>query len=173
MRKHFEPTDLEFEQPGMTELDLETGFVRSQDAWRLVAPDFELDLGLTRWLELGVDGAYAFEGKPGAGFSFDHASPDPLWTAAKIGFLDIADNEGGRTYALGTQLGPKLPTFSGGRGVGFEGVLLAGAHLGATQLGFNIGAFVDPRPADGARAVGFEASVAWDHDLDASGTWAL
>jgi hypothetical protein len=157
----------------MTELDWETGFVKSQDAWRLVAPDFELDLGLTRWLELGVDGAYAFEGAPGAPFSFDHAAPDPLWPGLKIGFLDIEDNEGGRSYALGTQLGPKLPTFPGAHGWGFEGVLLAGARVGSTDLGFNLGGFVDPAPADGPRAVGIESSVAWDHDLDASGTWSV
>lgn len=173
VRKHFEPTDLEFEEPGTAELDLETGFVRSQDAWRLAAPDFELDIGLTRWLELGVDGAYAFEGKPGKPFSFDHAAPDPLWPAAKIGFLDIDDNEAGRNYALGTQLGPKLPTFAGGHGVGLEGVLLAGARVGHTELGFNLGGFVDPAPSAGPRATGFEASFAWDHGLGAPGTWAI
>lgn len=173
VRKHFEPTNLEFEEPGTTELDLETGFVRSQDAWRLVAPDFELDLGLTSWLELGIDGAYAFEGKPGAPFSFDHAAPDPLWPALKVGFLDIEDNESGRTYALGAQVGPKLPTFPGGRGLGIEGVLLAGAHLGFNDFGLNLGGFVDPRPQDAPRPSGFEASLAWERDLDAKGTWSL
>jgi len=173
VRKHFEPTDLEFEEPGTTELDLETGFVRGQDAWRLVAPDFELDLGLTKWLELGVDGAYAVEGAPGESFSFDHSAPDPLWPALKIGFLDIEDNESGRTYGFGTQVGPKLPTFPGGHGIGFESLLLAGARIGRSDFGFNIGGFVDPAPADGGRPVGFEASLAWDHDLDADGVWSV
>jgi hypothetical protein len=173
VRKHFEPTDLEFEEPGVTELDLETGFVRSQDAWRLVAPDFELDLGLTKWLELGIDGAYAFEGKPGEPFSFDHAAPDPLWPGLKIGFLDIQDRASGSTYALGTQVGPKLPTFAGAHGLGFEGVLLAGAHVGASNWGVNLGYFVDPQPSDGPRASGVEASLAWDRDLDARGTWSI
>lgn len=173
VRKHFEPTDLEFEEPGMSELDLETGFVRGQDAWRLVAPDFELDLGLTKWLELGIDGAYAIEGAPGESFSLDHPAPDALWPALKIGFLDVEDNESGRAYALGTQFGPKLPTFPGGHGIGFEGLLLAGARLGHSDLGLNLGGFVDPAPADGPRPAGFEASVAWDRDLDPEGTWSV
>lgn len=173
VRKHFEPTDLEFEEPGTTELDLETGFVRGPDAWRLVAPDFELDIGITRWLELGVDGAYALEGTPGESFTFDHSAPDPLWPAAKLGFLDIDDNEAGRSYALGTQIGPKLPTFPSGHGLGFEGVLLAGARLGRSDFGFNLGGFVDPAPADGSRPAGIESSLARDHDLDANGTWSV
>ena len=173
VRKRFEPTDLELEPPGTVELDLEAGLVREQDASRLVAPDFELDLGITRWLELGVDGAYAIEGEPGAPFSFDHAAPDPLWPAVKLGVLDISDEAVRRTFALGTQLGPKLPTFPGARGVGFEGLLLAGAHSGPSSFGFNLGGFIDPRPADGPRAAGLEAGLTWDRDLDADGKWAL
>lgn len=173
VRKHFEPTDLEFEEPGMTELDLETGFVRGPDAWRLVAPDFELDLGLTKWLELGIDGAYAIEGAPGESYSFDHSAPDPLWPALKIGFLDVDDNESGRAFALGTQLGPKLPTFPGGHGIGFEGLLLAGTRLGHSDISLNVGGLVDPAPAVGPRPVGFEASVSFDRDLDTQGTWTV
>src|SRR5260221_7205267 len=126
VRRHFEPTDLELEAPGSTELDLQFGVVRSQDPWRVVAPDFELDLGLTQWLELDVDGAYAVEGAPGKPFSFDHAAPDPLWPSLKLGILDIADEEAACMYAFGAQLGPKLPTYPGSRGVGAEGLLLAG-----------------------------------------------
>ena len=60
VRRHFEPTDLELEEPGTTELDLETGFARSQDAWRAVAPDYELDLGLGFMISdiLQVDGTF-------------------------------------------------------------------------------------------------------------------
>ncbi|HET9992365.1 MAG TPA: hypothetical protein VFQ65_27725, partial [Kofleriaceae bacterium] len=42
----FEPTDLELEDPGTMELDLQVGFVKGTDAHRLVLPDFEFDLGL-------------------------------------------------------------------------------------------------------------------------------
>jgi hypothetical protein len=45
VRRSFEPTDLELEPPGTTELNLQVGVVRSRDPWRVVAPGFELDLG--------------------------------------------------------------------------------------------------------------------------------
>ena len=174
VRKHFEPTDLEFEDPGATELDLEIGFVRSQDPWRLVAPDFELDLGLTQWLELDLDGAYAIEGAPGKPFTFDHESPDPLWPSLKVGLVDIVDEEATHTYAVGMQLGPKLPTFSGGHGIGMEGLLLGGLDFGATNLAFDLGGFVDPAPAPGqGRPIGIESGIDWEYDLDKAGRYSL
>lgn len=171
VRRHFEPTDLEFERSGTTELDLETGFFRSDDTWRLVAPDFELDLGLTNWLELGVDGAFSIEGAPGRPFSFDHVAPDPLWPALKLGLLGAIDDEG-RSYAIGAQVGPKLAT-AAMHGVGFEGLLLAGAHAGRSDALLNFGGFTDPAPDGGSRPIGFETSLAWSQDLDASGTYSL
>lgn len=174
VRQHFEPTDLELEDPGTCELDFQTGLVRSQDPWRVVAPDFELDLGLTRWLELDLDGAYAVEGAPGKPFSFDHAAPDPLWPSLKVGLADAFDEQTSTTYAFGAQLGPKLPTFPGGHGVGVEGLLLGGVGLGSTQLSLNLGGFVDPAPApQSPRPVAVEAGVTWDQDLDKSGRCAI
>lgn len=177
VRRHFEPTDLELETPGTLEIDLQFGFVKSQDPWRFVVPDYEVDLGLTDWLELGIDGAYAVEGAPGKSFSLDHPAVDPLWVSLKAELLDIADSSAGRNYALGVQLGPKLPTFPGGRGVGAEGLLLGGMRFGRTTLSLNVGGLVDPSPAPGAaRPVGIEGGIAWNHDLDAqdgTATWAV
>jgi hypothetical protein len=174
VRRHFEPTDLELEAPGTAELDFETGFVRGQDPWRLVAPDFELDLGLTQWLELDLDGAYAIEGAPGKPFSFDHSAPDPLWPSFKAGVVDLVDEETSRTYALGAQLGPKLPTFPGGHGVGVEGLLLGGVGMGRTTFSFNLGGFVDPAPdRDSPRPIGIETGITWDQDLDAAGHYSI
>jgi hypothetical protein len=174
VRRHFEPTDLELEAPGTAELDFETGFVRGQDPWRLVAPDFELDLGFAKWLEIDVDGAYAVERAPGKPFTFDHAAPDPLWPSCKVGVVDLVDDEAKRTYALGAQLGPKLPTYSGGHGFGVEGLLLGGVTMGATTFSFNVGGFVDPAPArKSPRPIGFESGVTWDQDLDAAGHYSL
>jgi hypothetical protein len=60
-RPLFEPTDLEMEEAGVTEVDLQLGAVRGPPGspWRAVLPDFELDLGLLPNLELDLDGAYA------------------------------------------------------------------------------------------------------------------
>lgn len=168
VRRHFEPTDLELEPPGTAELDLEAGWVRSRGPWRLVAPDFELDVGLTPWLELDVDGAYAIEGAPDEPFSFDHAATDPLWPSAKLELFDAVDEARGRTYALGAQLGPRLPTFAGGRGVGAEGLLLVGVDFGAERVAFNLGAFVDPAPLPRSdRPLGVQSGVDWAYDVDA------
>lgn len=174
VRRHFEPTDLELEEPGTTELDFETGVVRGPDALRVLAPDFEVDFGLAKWLEVDVDGAYAVEGAPGKPFSFDHSVPDPLWPSCKIGVVDVVDKEAARTYALGAQLGPKLPTFSGTYGFGAEGLLLGGISLGATSFAFNVGGFVDPAPSrHAARPIGVESGITWDQDLDAHGRYSL
>lgn len=174
LRRHFEPTDLELELPGTVQLDLEVGLVRSQDPWRLVVPDFDLDVGLATWLELGLNGGYALEGAPGESFSLDHSTSDPLWASAKVGLLDLVDEEASRSYALGLQAGPKLPTFPGGHGVGVEGLLLGGVGLGATTLSVNVGGFVDPAQAgSNQRPIAFESGITWDQDLDHAGHYSI
>jgi hypothetical protein len=173
-RRHFEPTDLQLEQPGNTELDLELGLLRSHGPWRVVAPDYELDVGLTEWLELDLDGGYAVEGAPDRPFSFDHSAADALWPSAKLGIFDAADEELGRTYALGTQLGPRLPTFGSGHGLGAEALVLAGVDFGATSLALNLGGFVDPGLARGARRpIGVQSGLAWQRDLDPLSRYGL
>lgn len=174
VRRHFEPTDLELEDPGTTELDLETGLVRSQGPWRVPAPDFELDLGVAPWLELDVDGAYALEGAPDKPFSFDHAAPDPLWPSVKVGLLDLVDDENSRTYAIGAQLGPKLAMFPSRTPLGIEGLLLGGVSFGGTRLVLNLGGFVDPSPdPESPQPVGVETGFDWEHDLDAAGRYMI
>ena len=81
---------------------MQTGFVRGNEAGRLVIPDIELDIGLARNLEVDLDGAYAIEGRKGS-FGLDHAAPDSLWVSLKTG-VELWD------VGLGLQLGPKFPT---------------------------------------------------------------
>src|SRR5262245_33332293 len=88
-RPLFEPTDLELEEPGMMELDLQLGVVRSDVPWRLVVPDVELDLGLTPDIELGIDAAYAIEGPDDGRLVLDHPAPDNIWLSSKLGLLDF------------------------------------------------------------------------------------
>src|SRR3989442_1722448 len=56
VRPLFEPTDLELEQPGMLEVDLQFGVIRSRGPARVVVPDFEVDVGILPNLELDIDG---------------------------------------------------------------------------------------------------------------------
>jgi hypothetical protein len=174
LRKHFEPTDLDLEAPGITSLDVQVGAVRSQDAWRIVIPDFEVDVGLTHFLELDIDGAYAVEGEPGRPFTLDHAAPDSLWPSLKLGLADWNDRVKGQTYAFGGQLGPKLPTFPGGHGVGVEGLMLAGIASKSERIALNVGGFIDPaNDASNARPVGLEAGLDWSNNLDDAGIYSL
>lgn len=174
VRRHFEPTDLELEAPGVAEIDLEAGFVKSPGPWRLVAPDFELDLGLLPWLELDLDGAYALEGADNQPFSLDHSAPDPLWPSLKAGVFDWADRGDTHTYALGVQAGPKLPPFVPHRGVGFEALILAGVGFHGTALALDVGGFVDPAADVGQhRPVAVEAGADFQKGIDAAKTWSV
>ena len=174
VRPLFEPTDLELEEPGVTEIDLQFGAIKSQGPARVVIPDFELDLGLLPNLEFDLDGAYAIEGPSKGPFAFDHAAPDSLWPSAKWGFFDTNDGDTGTAFALGLQLGPKLPVAPGAHGLGVESLLLIGTALRRAHAVWNAGAFVDPDPdATPGRPVGLELGVDFDLDLDAADVFSL
>jgi hypothetical protein len=172
-RPLFEPTDLEMERPGVVEIDLQLGDVRGESSWRLVVPDFELDIGLMPNLELDVDCAYAIEGPGDGQFSFDHPAPDDLWIAAKLGLYDWREDGRSGAWAIGLQLGPKLPVANDARGIGYEALVLGGRTWGETHLVFNLGALVDPgaTPSSG-RPAGVEGGADVNLRLGAS-SWSL
>src|SRR5262245_51910797 len=144
VRHRFEPTDLEMEEPGVLDIDLQFGLVQGPSTSRLVAPDFELDLGIARHLELDVDGAYAFD------------EYDPVWLSLKLS-----------AGWLGAQIGPKLPVGSQD-GIGAEALVLASAHGGACTGVVNLGAFVDPAPAGAsARPVAIQGGLTLDVEIGA------
>jgi hypothetical protein len=171
LRPRFEPTDLELEETGTLEADLQVGVVRG-DTSRIVIPDLELDVGLLRNLEIDLDGAYAIEGpQDGDGsLGFDHAAPDSLWAAAKIGLASVDRPDAGA--GIGVQIGPKFPVAPGTHGLGAEAVVLAGARAGRCHLVLNLGAFVDPA-SEGGRPRGLEGGMDVDVDLDPLGTLSL
>jgi len=174
LRPLFEPTDLELEDSGVAELDLQVGGIRSQGPWRAVMPDFELDFGLMPGLELDLDGAYAIEGPSSGPFSFDHAAPDSLWPCAKIGIYDEHDGPSGRGLAVGVQVGPKLPVAPGAHGIGVESLVLVGGALHHFHAVVNAGGFVEPAPSAGApRPAGFEVGLDLEQGLDAAERFSL
>src|SRR5262249_53678245 len=153
------------EKPGWLDIDLQFGPVRA-DAWRLVVPDVELDLGLLPQVELDIDGAYAIESPEGGGFSLDRSAPDNLWIAAKLGLLGWQDDaDKASAWALGLQLGPKLPVARDAHGIGYETLFLAGRTWGGdSHLVFNLGGLIDPGGAiGGQRPIGLEGGL--DADL--------
>ena len=174
IRPIFEPTDLEMEEAGVVEVDLQFGAIRSQGPWRVIVPDFELDLGLLRWLELDLDGAYAIEGPSSGPFSFDHAAPDSLWPSLKLGLLDWHDDDADQAWALGSQFGPKIPVAPGSRGIGVEGLVLVGFVFGPLHTVLNMGGFVDPSPdATSGRPIGIEAGLDLEFELGTSHHYSL
>jgi hypothetical protein len=174
VRPLFEPTDLELEKTGVIDIDVQMGAIQGRGPARVVVPDFELDFGILPNLELDIDGAYAIEGPAAGPFSFDHAAPDSLWIGAKVGLYDWSDDEAKSAWALGLQLGPKLPVASAAHGVGGEALLLVGHLVYGTHLVLNAGAFVDPSPdATSGRPVGIELGLDLDRDLDEHGRFSV
>ena len=143
-RPRFEPTDLEWEETGVAEVDMEFGAVRSPGPWRFVIPDFELDFGIARNVELDLDGGYAVEGPDTGSFSLDHAVPDSLWPSLKVGIWNHHDYETQHAQAIGIQLGPKVPVPGYSRGFGVEGLLVLGGSLQGVNVVLNVGGFVEP-----------------------------
>jgi hypothetical protein len=179
VRPLFEPTDLELEDTGTLEADLQVGAIRSPTPgpWRIIVPDLELDFGLARRVELDVDLTYSIQEDPPGSGSFTTPAPENLWFATKLGLFDWADDDTPGSpvaWALGAQLGPRIPVAPDAHGVGFEGLLLLGHVEGRAHIVLNAGAFVDPHPdATAARPVGLEGGLDLDWDLDAKGRWSV
>jgi hypothetical protein len=173
VRPPFEPTDLELENRGVAELDLEVGAIHSRDPSRIVAPDFELDVGVLHDLELDVDGTYAVEGPSDGKFGFDHSAPDNLWLSAKWCIYDRGNLEDRTGFALGVQLGPKLPLARTAHGIGVESLLLIGTTFGPAHLVWNAGGFLDPALGTTGRPTGLELGVDVDIDLDRKDTFSF
>lgn len=151
----------------MFEADLEFGAVRSPGPWRFVVPDFELDFGILRNLELDLDGSYAVEGPDSGSFSFDHAAPDSLWPSLKIGLWNDRDYATRRARGVGVQFGPKMPVAAGAHGLGGEGLLVLGGTIRGLTVVLNLGGFVEPaQDATRGRQIGAEAGVDLELHLD-------
>ncbi|MES1172553.1 MAG: hypothetical protein ABUL77_04900, partial [Bacteroidota bacterium] len=175
-RPLFEPTDLEMEDTGVLEVDLQVGGIRGRDPWRAVVPDFEVDLGIAPNLEIDVDGGYAIEGPARGPFSFDHAAPDSLWPSIKVGLYDRPERAGGGgvAFAVGAQVGPKLPVAAAAHGLGVESLALLGMTARRFQLAFNAGVFADPAPdASSGRPRGFEVGLDVGRDVGGGDRFSL
>jgi len=167
----FEPTDLEMETAGTSEIDIQVGVIDGQSASRLVVPDFEIDLGLWKDIEIDLDGTYAIEGGNGHTF-FDHQLPDNLWPSVKVALGDWKNSPQDRAWAMGVQVGPKIPIAPGANGIGVEGLLLMGVKVGDLHGIINLGGLMDPHTGTAARPTGFEAGLDLQYDL-VPDRWAL
>jgi len=144
-RPAFEPDDLDMTTPGLLDLDLQVGMVRDGEAWRVVAPDVEINLGLTDHLELGIDGTFSLASPSNTVLRPKDPMLDNLWLSLKHALV-FEQDDGGRSWALGLQHGPRLPMQDGMAGIGYQAVLLGGFGIHGSSVVFSLGAFVDPRP---------------------------
>ncbi len=133
------------EKTGLVQLDTQVGFVHGDLPWRTVVPDVEVDIGLTPEVEFDVDATYSVEGPDDGRFTFDHSAPDNIWLSAKLGLYDSREGKDDPdAWAIGAQLGPKLPVANDAHGIGYEGLLLAGYTWGESHFVLNLGGLVDP-----------------------------
>jgi hypothetical protein len=160
-RRHFEPDDLELEEPGTLDLDLQVGPLLGDAGGknRVLLPDFEVGLGLLPNVQLEVDGTFSLD-------EFDgvrrRLTGDPLWIATKLGLFDEQDDSG-NVWALGLELGPRVPTIDAA-GIGYGAVALLGFSRRGLHLVMNAGAIIDPGATLSAE---HSESVVLGLDLDA------
>ena len=170
-RRHFEPDDLELEQPGILDLDFQAGPLHgdSRGKDRLLLPDFEIGVGLSKTVELDVSGAFSVDENRGEPH---HVTADPLWIASKLGLLDARDDQG-NIWAGGLELGPRLPILDAG-GIGFGALALLGVtHRGVTVV-LNTGCLIDPGANRFAEhPTGLVAGLDLNADLDSNGIWSV
>jgi hypothetical protein len=170
-RPLFEPTDLEMQGSGMMEIDTQFGAVRSDVPWRAVVPDVEFNLGLLPRVELDIDGAYAIEGTGDGRFTLDHPAPDNMWLSSKLALYDSRVEGATSAWAIGAQLGPKLPLANDAHGIGYEALLLFGRVWTESHFVINLGGLVDPGSAiSGQRPTAIEGGIDFEQDL---GKWDL
>jgi hypothetical protein len=168
--RHFEPDDLELEHPGVLDFDFQAGPLagNSTSGNHVVLPDFEIGLGLTPSVELDVSGTVSFAER-GIG---PRVSSDALWVATKLGLFD-AQVGPGTGFAVGLELGPRLPTLAMA-GVGYGALALFGFNRRTMAWVLNAGSFIDPAPGSGephpSRLV---TGLDFNASLDARGVWSV
>lgn len=160
----FEPTDLELEDPGVVDLDVQLGTFRGTPR-RAFVTDFELDLGLAANVELGIDGTVAWVGDGRLQRAWD-----PLWISSKLGLIDSRDPIAQTAWALGLQIGPRL-ALDRPRGLGYEGLVLLGRTVRSTTLVLNAGFLADARTADAPHAMALEVGADLTHAI--SPAWSV
>lgn len=171
-RRRFEPTDLRLQGEGVVELDTQVGIISGEDGVRRYVPDFEASLGISPSVELEVDGSFGLgeDGKP--------QLLDNTLLALRLAIVDVRDTpHSANAWAGGVQVGPRLPTALGNRGVGAEAIAIVGRTAGKVHLFLQLGALLDPlQAAPGARAArpfGLESGLDLDLDLDDHQRWSV
>jgi hypothetical protein len=168
--RHFEPDDLELEDPGTLDFDFQLGPLHgdSDGKNRVLLPDFEIGLGLMPNVQLEIDGAFSLDEFDG---THRHLSADPLWVATKLGIYDVKD-DADDIWAVGIELGPRFPTIDSA-GIGYGAVGLLGFTHRGLQLVVNAGTLIDPGPTQGAHSESVVLGLDLNAELDHRKKWSL
>jgi hypothetical protein len=173
-KQHFEPTDLELEDPGTLDIDLQFGLVQGPLAPRLVLPDLEIDFGLAKNVEFDIDTAYGIENPTFGSHSQARAVLDNMWLSMKLGLWSTRDEATHSSWGIGVQAGPKIPLAPDAHGIGYEALLLVARNVGRVALVLNAGGLVDPGAEFGRqRPIGVELGLDFALALDEKGVWSI
>jgi hypothetical protein len=167
-RGRFEPTDLDLTGAGVVEIDLQAGYVKADDGHRIVAPDVEASLGIAKNAEIEIDTTYGVEDVP--------HFVDQTWVSLRLGIWDSRHPNGDVAWAAGIQAGPKLPTLSQSRGLGWESLAIVGGNTERLHVYGQIGLLLDPVDlsiAQHTRPAGVEGGFDVEVDLDDVDRWSL
>jgi hypothetical protein len=172
LRPFFEPTDLELEEPGVLDIDVQIGgtYGRRAIGNRWVVADVEIDYGLTSSVELGIDAAI---GEEDTGAGVRQWRGESLWPSVKLGLLD-ATPIGAHAFAFGVQGGPRIPTVNGGVGAGYAALALFGWSWRRLHAVLNAGFLIEPGGAiSSQRPSGALFGIDLVVDLDDKARFAL
>ena len=171
-QQHFEPTDLELEEPGTLDLDFQYGIVKGPGGPRLVTPDFELDLGITKIFELDVDAAYGIVRPTVFTNAKTSTFVDNIWVSTKLGLWSTHNLKARSSWGVGLQAGPKIPLAPGAHGLGYEALLLVARNIQRSQVVLNAGGLIDPGPhITGKRPIGAELGLDYVQGIDKDSTY--
>lgn len=166
-RARFEVDTLEVEKPGFFAFDAQLGaaYGDGDDGSRLIVPDFELDVGITKWLELDIDSGYHYRKLGQESREWVGA---PIWTALRFDLYSVKDDATGRTFGVGAQIGPRLPNLRNVGGVGAAGLVLVGGGNKSINVVGNFGL-----TADKQQALAFNYGVGLAYTLDEASKLAV
>ncbi len=160
----FFPQDLDMERPGTGEVSVRAGYSPRGGPY-VAVPDLELDLGLLRRLELGLDGQW---GLPSPGEPW--GATDQVWLSLKHLLVDHRTEHA--AIAVGLQHGPRLAAMPLTQGIGYQALALVGVRRADWQALVAVGAGLDPHDdALGRRPWMAVGSV--DLDWFLGDTWSL
>lgn len=160
-RSRFRPGDLEIQNVGELELQMELGGVYGdgEDGSRAPLPDFSLGLGLLEWLEVDIDSSYA---QTQLGQSTTQYVGEPLWVTGRVELYDFKDKKTGSSFGIGAQVGPRLPNVNNAKGIGVGAVGLIGGGTKSLSVVLNLGSTVD---ASQSPSINFGVDLQYEFEL--------